>query len=342
MLVVDLLWIVFGVGYIVVKLFKEEPVFTLAFFKMFFGFVLFFLLPIGTISYIAQSDVVSETTSKIFCVLYILYLIGAIAWFLWWLYSPKSKEKDAKKREKLLDETKQKLVQDFCDAGYHVNDKYIAMLVEDLSSPLHTTSKLRIPVVTLYQWLCDQREQYYERMGDEEFNSLLGMDLLDIPLNPHRAKNDAIRQRKELAIKYLMEHDGSGLTLNCMYRPWRIDNTDYPKQFAECVRQAMDRAELDKLQHMSDEELSGLLGLPLNSIPLDGLGLNKILDNYTSEHERRRQYVIAFILRRKGLKYYKKIFTRSSFSYSEYPILETDGGKAFLEYVKSKGFFVDY
>lgn len=110
-------------------------------------------------------------------------------------------------------------------------------------------------------------------------------------------------------------------------------------EFNNAVNKALmdteaDRAELDRLWRMSDEELGNLLGLPLSSIPLDGLGHKNLLDHAT-EIDRRRAYVIAFILHRKGLRYYRRMSAESGIS--EYPILETDGGKAFLEYIRNHG-----
>lgn len=237
MILIELLWIVFGVGYVVLKMLKEEQRATLAGIKMFFGFVLFFLLPIGTISYVAQSDSVSETTSMVFSVLGILYFVGVIAWFLWWLYSPKSKERAEKKTVRLMESKKEKLRQEFHDAGYRIKDEYIAMLVDDISSPLHTASQLKIPLADLYKWLCNKRERYYERMAKEEFDILLGTKLEDIPLNPQKARIDAMNQRKCLAIKYLIATDGSGLSFDYSFKPWMSDDTDYPRRVVEYIEQ---------------------------------------------------------------------------------------------------------
>lgn len=79
-----------------------------------------------------------------------------------------------------------------------------------------------------------------------------------------------------------------------------------------------DRARQAELSKMSDEELGQLLGISLNDVPFDNKG---VYVGSTSK-QRRRSYAIALIMEGEGLKYQPN------------QILETNGGKAFREFLQ--------
>lgn len=141
-----------------------------------------------------------------------------------------NKKNKVKRNEQLLTEITCLMKQ----AGYNLQDKYINALVTDITSPLYG-KKLRVSMKECYEWISLKRENELLQMEQETFENILRIPLDSIPLNSTKCKNDAIIQRKHLAVKEILEREG--LSFSYRLKPWMNDTSNYPENFRKYIRE---------------------------------------------------------------------------------------------------------
>ena len=210
----ELLWIVAGVAYIVFKLIREEFGFS---WSKLWQYTLT-VLPI-IIGGIAIS--VSIKHDFYFGVFFgVVFVIAGI--FIALMYSASCDNRAAHKN-KLQTIDGADVQRKFQNNGYpSIDIEMINNLINDPYSPLNHSNVSNIPYGTCYRWMCDKGTWEIDKLSREDIGNKLGVPLDEIPLDQTMKLGDASLKRTTLAKNRLLSNQG------LLYRkfPHYLDKSD--------------------------------------------------------------------------------------------------------------------
>lgn len=232
MIVIELFWVVFGIGYVIYKGFKEERETTLSFFK-FFGLLVLILSPLGILRYIADNDSTSEKGRIIASLLAIILLLALLCFCLYMIYiAVRNKcsggqyainailEDEEKKKKSYVDKNIERIENieiELRNAGYNIGELYTitglrekkankekivdAVQREIYFVPLYNRENNR-PSTTREIYDCLSRLQRHNLLSYSEqmLGDILGISVDYIPLNKCITK-DTVRYRMVMDAK---------------------------------------------------------------------------------------------------------------------------------------------
>lgn len=223
MIIIELFWTVFGIGYVIYKGFKEERKTTLSFFK-YFGLLVLILSPIWILGYIANNDSTSETGRIVASLLAIVLLLALICFCFYMIYVAvrnkcsggqyvlnmllEDNEKKRKSFEQIRPRIEAEIVDKFAHYGYHIDNDVLDELISNPLSPINGCHSKEVTLYECYKWLCKKYTWDIDKLKEEALSQALGVQLEIIPLDETLPIGEAHLQRTLLARNYLLMQKG--------------------------------------------------------------------------------------------------------------------------------------
>lgn len=240
MIIIELFWVVFGIGYVIYKGFKEERKTTLSFFK-YFGLLVLILSPIGILGYFINYVDVSETGRIILLILLTIILVALIGFCLCMIYvAMRNKcsggqyvinvisEENRKKKKSYVDKNIERIENieiELRNAGYNMGELYtITGLREKRANkekivdavrrelyfvPLYNQEDNR-PSTTREIYECLSRLQRHNLLSYSEqmLGDILGISVDYMPLNKNVSKSNVrLRLISEYRARNANQHE---------------------------------------------------------------------------------------------------------------------------------------
>lgn len=233
MLAVDLLWIVFGIIYIVYKLQKEERIFTKENILLWLIISALLIVPQIIINLVCDEDnigIVRPIVTLVIIILPLLVLcIYGLSFSLSGEYSSRKESAEINSRAK---QSVQELRKIFEERGYSNLSVYMLnRLLNDPISPLQTYGVAGTNLTICYKWMCEQRTWEIDKQKDDELSTNLGVPLDIIPIDDQIPIGEAHLKRTLLAKNYLLMKEGLKYqalseTLQSRYKEKYLNETD--------------------------------------------------------------------------------------------------------------------
>lgn len=210
MLVVDLLWIVFGIIYVISKLQKEEHIFTKENVRLLLILSAFIIIPqiiVGVVCDEESAEVVRPIVTLVLIILPLLVLC------IYGLSFSISGDYNAKKANAELNVRAKQSVQDlrkvFEERGFrNISTQMLEELLNNPISPLQTYGVAGTNLLTCYSWMCKQRTWEIDKLKDNELSCKIGVSLDAIPIDENLPIGEAHLRRTLLAKNYLLTKEG--------------------------------------------------------------------------------------------------------------------------------------
>lgn len=210
MLAVDLLWIVFGVIYVIYKLQKEEHIFTKENIRLLLILSALIIVPqiiVGVVCDEDSAEVVRPIVTLVLIILPLLALcIYGLSFSISGEYNAKQTDAELNSRAK---QSVQELRKVFDERGFpNISTRILEELLNNPISPLQTYGVAGVNLLTCYSWMCKQRTWEIDKLKDEELSCEIGIPLDTIPIDENLPDSEDYLRRTLLVKNYLLMKEG--------------------------------------------------------------------------------------------------------------------------------------
>lgn len=281
MLAVDLLWIVFGIGYIVYKLQKEEKVFTRESVSILLAIAAFLFTPQILVSLIRDEDSRQFIRPIVTLVVTILPMLGLC---IYGLFSSVLSEYSSKKESLEINARARQSVQElrkiFEEHGYNnIPIQILEELLENPTSPLKTYGIAGINLQICYSWMCDKGTWEIDKLSRDDIGMKLGVPLDIIPLDKSMELGEASLECTTLAKNRLLVQQG---LLYRNFTQYLNKSDEYYKLFNRFVDKSFEKRE--KVRTLMDDAGYHLSIDLINKVAFDPLSpINSVYVNTPAE-----------------------------------------------------------
>lgn len=210
MLAVDLLWIVFGIGYIVYKLQKEEHIFTKNNIILILIILAFIIVPQIIVNLVCDEDNIQNIRPIVILVTTILPLLVLCVYGLSFSISSEySSKKESLEINARARQSVQELRKIFEEHRYNnISTQILEELLKNPTSPLKTYGVAGINLQICYSWMCDKGTWEIDKLSRDDIGMKLGVPLDMIPLDKSMKLGEASLKRTTLAKNRLLVQQG--------------------------------------------------------------------------------------------------------------------------------------
>lgn len=210
MLAVDLLWIVFGIIYVISKLQKEEHIFTKENVRLLLILSAFIVIPqiiVGVVCDEESAEVVRPIVTLVLIILPLLVL--CVYGLSFSIGSEISAKSEAQQTNQDAMQSTDSLRRIFEQRGYYkLSDEMLDKLLHDQCSPIKTRGVYGVGILFCYDWLCDLGTRKVDKLTPDELDAHLGVKLADIPLDCTLPQGEAMLKRNALAKNRVLTKEG--------------------------------------------------------------------------------------------------------------------------------------
>lgn len=210
LLAVDLLWIVFGIIYVIYKLHKEEHIFTRSNILLLLSIFVFIIAPQIIMNLVCDEDNIQIVRPIVTLVITVLPLLALC---IYGLSFSVSREYKSKKESFGINSQDNQSIQGlrkiFEERGFHnISEKALEKLLKHPTSPLKTHGVAGANLQLCYNWMCDNETWEIDKLTRDDIGSLLGVPLDIIPLDENMKIGEASLKRTTLAKERLLGNQG--------------------------------------------------------------------------------------------------------------------------------------